>query len=307
MNLHYYDYSTYLKQKFQFKIQKISINAGMTCPNRDGRLGVGGCSFCNNLTFSPQYTHENASIEDQVKMGVSFFSRKYKEMRFLAYFQNYTNTYAPIETLISDYNRVLSLNNIEGLVIGTRPDCVSTDLLEYLKDVSRKKYVMIEYGVESTNDNTLSRINRHHNFETAKNIIIETAKYGIETSAHIILGLPGENEDCMLQHADKISFLPLKTIKLHQLQIIKDTQMAKEYENEPDKFCLFSPDNYIEFLGKFIQRLNPQICIERFVSSSPKELLVAPQWGLKNYEFATKLEKYLERENITQGQYFTIK
>lgn len=296
----YYDLGTFFRKIFPFKVQKISIHAGFTCPNRDGTKGWGGCTYCNNQTFSPGYCHTEKSVTEQIAEGVQFFSRKYPEMRYLAYFQAYTNTYAELNELRLKYEEALSYPGIVGIIIGTRPDCMPEDLLDYLSTLAKEKFVMIEYGLESTLDNTLLRINRGHTHSQSEEAIRRTAAKGIYTGAHLILGLPGESREEMLRHATLLSSLPLTTLKLHQLQLIRNTRMAKEYAEEP--FPLFDVDDYIDLVIDFMERLNPAFVIERFVSQSPKNLLVAPDWGLKNHEFTAKVNKRICERNAWQGR-----
>lgn len=300
----YYEYGEFLRERFDGKVQKISINAGFTCPNRDGTKGWGGCTYCNNQTFSPEYCHTEKSVTEQLEEGIRFFSRKYPEMRYLAYFQAYTNTYGRTDLLIRKYEEALAYPGVVGLIVGTRPDCMPEDLLDYFAELSRRKFVMIEYGLESTLDRTLARINRGHTHEESEATIRRTAAKGLYTGAHLILGLPGESRDEMLRHADVLSRLPITTLKLHQLQLIRDTRMAKEFEEDPSDFHLYTADEYIELVIDFIERLNPSIIVERFVSQSPKELLIAPDWGLKNYEFTAKVHKRIEERNTWQGRLF---
>lgn len=300
----YYDYSTYLKNFFEGRVQKISINAGFSCPNRDGKISYGGCTYCNNSTFSPAYCNSHKSVRSQVEEGIGFFAHKYANMDYLAYFQSFTNTYSTLDRLKSIYEEALSDYRIKGLVIGTRPDCVDDELLDYLSFLAKNHYVMVEYGVESTLDTTLSRINRGHSYDVSKEAIIKTANLGIQTSAHLILGLPGETKEDVLNHAIKISELPLNTLKLHQLQIISGTKMAIEYDNNPESFNLYSIEEYIDILSDFIPRVRKGIALERFVSQSPADMLIAPKWGLKNHEFKDKLDKVLTTRNITQGDYY---
>jgi radical SAM protein (TIGR01212 family) len=300
----YLNYNQVLKTEFSERVQKISINAGFTCPNRDGTKGMGGCTYCNNLTFSPEYCQSSKSIREQVEEGISFFHHKYKAQLYLAYFQSYTNTYDSLENLKAIYEEALSYPNVVGLVVGTRPDCVSGELLDYFADLARKYYVMIEYGIESTNDETLQFINRGHDYACAEKAIIETSQRGIRVGAHIILGLPKERHEMILSHADKLSHLPITTLKIHQLQLIRGTRMALQYSDHPEWFQLYTANEYIDLAIDFLERLNPAIAIERFVSQSPKELLIAPEWGLKNFEFAAKIEKQLLQRNAWQGRLF---
>ena len=298
----YREFGDFLRERFPFKAQKIAINAGFTCPNRDGSKGRGGCTYCNNQTFNPSYCQTDKSVADQLAEGVRFFSRKYPEMRYLAYFQAYTSTYGEQERLERLYEEALSYPGVVGLVIGTRPDCVPDRLLDYLARLSEQVLVLVEYGVESTLDRTLRRINRGHDFAEAEEAIRRTAARGIAVGAHLILGLPGESRDEILGHADRLSDLPLTTLKLHQLQLIRHTRMALEFERQPEDFHLFTVDEYIDLVIDFIERLDPAIALERFVSQSPKELLIAPDWGLKNYEFTARVNRRLAERDSWQGK-----
>ena len=300
----YYSFNQYLRNTFGCKVYEISINAGFTCPNRDGSKGWGGCTYCNNQTFSPEYCHTEKSVTEQLEEGIRFFSRKYPEMKYLAYFQAYTNTYDELSSLKAKYEEALSYPGVVGLIVGTRPDCMPDALLDYFTALSREKFVRIEYGLESTLDKTLLRINRGHTYEESENAIRRTAGRGIYTGAHLILGLPGESRDEILHHADRLSELPVTTLKLHQLQLIRNTRMAKEYAEHPEEFHLYTADEYIDLVIDFIEKLNPSIVVERFVSQSPKELLIAPDWGLKNFEFTAKVNKRIAERNARQGRLF---
>lgn len=304
----YNDYSTYFKSKFSERVQKISIDAGFTCPNRDGTKAKGGCTYCNNNTFNPYYCSPKKSVSTQLNEGIDFFAAKYKTQKYLCYFQAYSNTYADIEHLKNVWNEALSHPSVIGLVIGTRPDCVDNQILDYLAKLSQKYYIVLEFGIESTIDRTLNLINRCHTYADSVDAITQSANRGIETSAHLILGLPGESRDELLQHAHRISELPLSTIKLHHLQIIKHTAMNKHYAKHPEQYELFTADSYIEFIVEFIQQLKPSIIIERFISESPSNLLIAPKWGgLKNFEIVHKIEKRLKETNSWQGKLFANK
>ncbi|MBO5988972.1 MAG: TIGR01212 family radical SAM protein [Paludibacteraceae bacterium] len=300
----YRTYSDYLSSIFPTRVQKISINAGFTCPNRDGRVGVGGCTYCNNQTFNPEYCKSDKSVSQQIEEGINFFRKKYENQLYLAYFQAYTNTYGSLSELKAKYEEALSHEGVVGLVIGTRPDCVDDELLDYLSFLARNYYIMVEFGVESTNDETLKFINRGHDFEAVKRAVQAASGRGLHTCAHLILGLPKEDREMILSHADRISELPLDVVKLHQLQLIKGTVMARQFEENPEWFHLYGLDEYIGLLVDFIERLNPKFVIERFVSQSPKNLLIAPDWGVKNYEFTSKLEKELDRRDALQGRFF---
>lgn len=300
----YNDFNSFLKKHFKEKVQKISLNAGFSCPNRDGSVGYGGCTYCNNQTFNPEYCHTDKSITQQLEEGKVFFSKKYPEMKYLAYFQAYTNTYGQLESLKKKYEEALSVKDVEGLVIGTRPDCMPDALLEYLSELNRKTFLLVEYGVESINNQTLQRINRGHSFETARETIEKTAKAGIMTGAHIILGLPGEEHDELIKQTEIISQLPLTTLKLHQLQLIKGTRMADEYQKHPEQFHLYTADEYIELVIDYIEKLRPDIILDRFISQSPHHLLIAPDWGVKNYEFTDKMKKRMWERNTYQGKLY---
>lgn len=299
MNGYYNDFSTWIKSIFPYKVQKISIDAGFSCPNRDGKISYGGCVFCDNRTFNPSYCNPKKSISQQIVEGKNFFGSKYPNMKYLAYFQAFTNTYAPIDDLKRMYNEALNVDDVAGIVIGTRPDCVSDELLDYLEVLGKRTFVIIEYGVESTNDETLKRINRGHDFECSRDAIIRTHKRGILCCAHVILGLPGEDAEECIKQAQAISLLPIDILKIHQLQVIKNTKLATDYEEE--KFKVYSVDEYIHLLAEYIRNINPKIILERFVSQSPANMLIAPKWGLKNYEFTNLFVKYLKENNIRQG------
>jgi uncharacterized protein len=306
MKSRYLNYNQVVKSEFSERIQKISINAGFTCPNRDGSKGIGGCTYCNNQTFSPEYCQSIKTVGQQIEEGIAFFHHKYQSQLYLAYFQSYTNTYDSIDKLKALYEEALSYPNVVGIVVGTRPDCVNNELLDYFAGLLTRYYVMIEYGVESTNDDTLAFINRGHDYACAESAIRKTAKRGIRTGAHIILGLPNESRETILCHADKLSELPLNCLKIHQLQLVRGTKMAQQYTEHPEWFHLYSADEYIDLAIDFLEKLNPKIAIERFVSQSPKELLIAPTWGLKNFEFTDKIEKQLKERDSWQGKFFSL-
>ena len=249
----YNDFSGFLARMFPFKVQKISVNAGFTCPNRDGSKGYGGCSYCNNQTFNPAYCRTEKSVSQQLEEGKAFFARKYPEMKYLAYFQAYTNTYAELEELKRMYEEALSVEGVVGIVIGTRPDCMPDSLLDYLVELNKRTFLLVEYGIESTNDETLRRINRGHDFACTADAVRRTASRGILTGGHVILGLPGEGKEELMAQAEALSELPLTTLKLHQLQLIRGTRMALEYAKEPDSFHLYSADEYIDLVIDYIE------------------------------------------------------
>ena len=239
----YNEFPLFLKRYFPYKVQKISLNAGFTCPNRDGTKGQGGCTYCNNQTFNPEYCRTEKTIKVQLEEGKRFFAHKYPEMKYLAYFQAYTNTYAGLESLKRKYEEALSVDDVVGLVIGTRPDCMPDELLQYLENLNRQTFLLVEYGIETTCDETLKRINRGHTYADTVETVQRTAARGILTGGHVILGLPGESHDDMVSQAGVLSELPLTTLKMHQLQLIRGTRMAYEYEQNPAGFHLFNDVN----------------------------------------------------------------
>ena len=302
----YNEFSLYLKRYFPYKVQKISLNAGFTCPNRDGSKGYGGCTYCNNQTFNPDYCRTEKSIARQLEEGKLFFAHKYPEMKYLAYFQAYTNTYDELDALRRKYEEALSVDGVVGLVIGTRPDCMPDDLLYYLEALHRHTFVLVEYGIESTDNCTLRRINRGHDFRASADAVRRTAACGIPVGGHVILGLPGETHDGIVEQAGILSALPLTTLKLHQLQLIRGTRMAREYEQHPDDFHLFDLEEYIDLVIDYVEHLRPDIVLERFLSQSPKQLLIAPDWGLKNYEFNHRLQKRMKELGAYQGKKYEM-
>lgn len=294
--MEYKDFGTWIRERFPFKVQKISIDAGFTCPNRDGSISLGGCTFCDNRTFSPSFCNNQKTVTRQLEDGKAFFAHKYPDMKYLAYFQSYTNTYAGTERLKQMYEEALRVSDIVGIVIGTRPDCVSDELLDYLEELNRRTFLIVEYGIESANNETLRRINRGHTFECSRDAIVRTHRRGILTGGHIILGLPGENAQESIRQAPIISDLPLDILKIHQLQIIKGTKLALEYTREP--FHLYEVDEYIDLIINYVSALRNDLILERFVSQSPPDLLIAPKWGLKNHEFTNLLNKRLKEREV---------
>lgn len=296
----YNDYGSWIRSQFSFHVQKISIDGGFSCPNRDGKVSAGGCTFCDNRTFNPSYCNPAKSIREQIQTGKDFFARKYPTMRYLAYFQAYSNTYAPLDTLRRRYEEALSQDGVVGIVIGTRPDCVTEETLDYLEELSRRTFVIVEYGIESVDNATLKRINRGHTFECSRDAIIATHERGILTGGHIILGLPGETAADNIRQATEISALPLDILKLHQLQIIRGTQLAEDYLSKP--FKLYTADEYIDVCIRYIERLRKDLVLERFVSQSPADMLIAPKWGIKNHEFTDRLVNEMKRRRTWQGR-----
>jgi len=299
-------YSNYFRSIYGARVQKVSIDAGFTCPNRDGSKGSGGCSYCNNDAFNPSYCLPEKSVYQQIEEGVDFHKWRYSEaVSYLAYFQAFSNTYAPVETLRNLYKEALAYPGVIGLIIGTRPDCIDEEKLALIKEISEKYYVAIEYGIESCYNKTLARINRGHSFEDAVSAVERTASLGINTGAHFIFGLPGETRKEMLDQAEIISGLPLKTVKFHQLQIIKGTAMEKEFIDNPSDFELFGWEEYLEFFIYFLERLNPVLVVERFTGEAPPRFLSSVRWGKKRTDQIVNLiEKRLEEIDTWQGRLY---
>ena len=302
----YNSYSEYFKRLLGERVQKVAVDAGFTCPNRDGTKGRGGCTYCDNDSFNPSYCQPEKSITLQIGEGIEFHSRRYKRAKsFLAYFQPYSNTYASLDKLKSLYGEALQYPGIVGLVIGSRPDCVNDDILDYIAELSRSYYVILELGLESCYDKTLQKINRGHSWAESEDAIQRAASRGIKVGAHMIFGLPGESREEMLAEADIISALPLDNIKFHQLQIIKKTRMALDYIEHPESFNLFTMEDYLTFMVSFLEKLNPAFVVERFAGEVPPRFLVSAPWSnLRNDAFNRLLEKRLEELNTWQGRLY---
>ena len=305
-NRRYNSYSDWFSTLFGRRVQKVSINAGFTCPNRDGTLGSGGCTYCNNEAFIPAYCTPDISVTEQLKRGIAFHRRRYRRAEnFLAYFQAYTNTYAAMERLKSLYDEALSYPGVLGIVIGTRPDCISSEMLDYLAEMSRDYFVLIEYGIESTNDDVLRHINRGHDFASSVRAVTETAGKGIYTGAHLIFGLPGESRAQIIDSAATISALPLSSVKIHQLQLVKGTLMAKEYRNNPERFDLYTLEEYLDLVIAFCERLSPSLMIDRVSGEVPPRLLDDPrEWHRRSNEIIGLFETLLERRDTWQGRLY---
>ncbi len=293
-------------KEFGSRIQKVSINAGFTCPNRDGSVGTGGCTFCNNKGFNPSYCHDGSTITTQIDKGINFLKRRYKKAKtFVAYFQAYSNTYDKLENLKILYEEALSHPDISGLAIGTRPDCIDKDKLNYLRLLAKKHIISVEYGVESCYENTLLKINRGHTFEDSRRAIYMTAEQGLHTTIHLILGLPGESREQMLAQSKIISELPVNAVKFHQLQIVKDTAMATEYITNPGAFHFFEMQEYVEFMVQFLELLRSDIAIERFAGEVPPDYNLRKSWQMMRSDQITNLiEARLEEKNTWQGKLY---
>lgn len=318
----YNSFVGYFKRKYGERLQKIVLDAGFTCPNRDGKVGRGGCTYCDNAAFHPSYSTVGKSLHQQMDEGIEFHKVRYRTTEhYLAYFQSYSNTYAPLEKLRSLYEEALSHPQVVGIVIGTRPDCVDEQKLDYLAALSRGEVlegwsrclagdevrtapvVIVEYGVESCYEETLRRINRGHDFETSERAIRMTADRGLDVGVHFILGLPGETRRMMLDSCSLINSLPVRSVKFHQLQIVKGTRMEKEFAECPQDFERFSLDEYLDFFVDMLERLRPDLSIERFVGEVPPRFVNETPWGLiRNVELLRLLDQRLEARQTWQGR-----
>ncbi len=294
----YRSFSGYLNSIFGGRVQKIAVNAGLGCPNRDGSVGTSGCIFCNNAAFNPSYAFGGGSITKQLQAGVRFFKDRGEVKGYLPYFQSFSNTYGPTDRLVSLYEEALSFPGTLGLVIASRPDCLADELMDYFerrfgcKAPDGHPFLLLELGVESTNDKTLEKINRGHDFACFERAVLNASSRGIAVGAHLILGLPGEGPEDYLEHARRLSALPLTTLKLHQLQVIKGTALARTYEEDPDSLKLMTAEEYSRIVSLFVDNLREDIVLDRFVSETPQDMVIAPAWGLKPSEFAELLKNF---------------
>ncbi|MBQ3613967.1 MAG: TIGR01212 family radical SAM protein [Bacteroidales bacterium] len=318
----YNSFVGYFKRRYGERLQKIVLDAGFTCPNRDGKVGRGGCTYCDNAAFHPSYSTAGKSLRQQMDEGIEFHKVRYRTTEhYLAYFQSFSNTYAPLERLVSLSVEALEHPDVVGIVIGTRPDCVDDEKLDFLAALSRGEVlkgwkrslagepdrtapiVIVEYGIESCYDATLERINRGHGFEIAKSAVEMTAARGLDVGAHFILGLPGETRQMMLDSCSIINALPIRSVKFHQLQIVKGTRMEKEYAEKPQDFVRFTLEEYLDFFTDMLERLRPDLFIERFVGEVPPRFVNETPWGLiRNVELIRLLEKRLEERSTWQGR-----
>ncbi len=301
------EYSAYIRKTFGERVQKISVNTGLGCPNLDGNLSFDGCTYCNNSSFSPFYCKPDKSIREQLTEGIDFFAKKYKSQKYLAYFQSYTNTYTSDTDFANMMNEALDTKGVVGLVVATRPDSISETQIELLDTLAKSNYVNLEFGIESSLDRTLRRINRGHDAQSTINAFAACKGKHFHTGAHLIFGLPGESELEILSHADFINSLQPNSLKLHQLQVLKGTAIADEFKQVPEDFVNFTVDSYIELVIRFLEKLNPNIVMERFTSESPKIIIISPDWGgLKNFEFVETLRKQMILHGNFQGKKFKI-
>ena len=298
-SLPYNDYGRWIRQRMGMRMQKLPVNAGFNCPNRDGRLSTQGCSFCDNTSFTPPYCQPNASITQQLEAGKRFFSRKYPNTGYLAYFQSFSNTYADTDILRERYEEALAVEGIRGLVVSTRPDCLSTSCLDYLEELSHRTFLTVEIGIESMNDSTLMNLNRQHDTRCVLQATEALASRSIITCGHVILGLPQESEEEMLRQAQQISQLPIQILKIHQLQVLRGTALAKCWEQ--GDVHVSTPEEYLSLLAQYICRLRSDLVLERFFSSSPIPMVIAPQWGIRPSILNNKLTELMREKGWHQG------
>ena len=298
--------SGYFRRTFGSRIQKLSVNAGFSCPNRDGTLSYGGCTFCSNEAFTPSYCRPGKSVRQQLQEGIEFHRNRYRQAdRYLAYFQSFSNTYAPLDRLKTVFAEAFELPEVAGIIVGTRPDCIDGRKLDYLAELAQRYYVTIEYGIESCYDKTLQEINRGHDFDCALRAVEATAARGIPVGAHFILGLPGETRAMMQDQVGRINALPLTTVKFHQLQIFKGTRMAEMYREHPADFQFFGVDEYIDFVIDLLERIRPDLVLERFASEAPPRYQAGPTWGLiRNEQLWSRFECRLRERDTFQGALF---
>ena len=299
----YRRYSDYFRSLFGRRVQKLSVDAGFTCPNRDGSLSTGGCTFCNNSAFTPSYCRPDKSVRQQIDEGIAFHRWRYREAaKYLVYFQAYSNTYAPVETLRERYTEALAHPDVIGIVVGTRPDCIDQEKLDLLAELARERYVAVEYGIESVYDSTLLHVNRGHDFATAERAVRMTAERGLHTGAHFILGFPDETDRMIVDSAAVINRLPLTTVKFHQLQIMRGTPLADEYDAHPERFRTWSIGEYIDLFIELLRRLRPDLVVERFAGEAPPRYHHTEGWGLvRNETLWGMLDRRLEELDATQG------
>lgn len=302
----YKSFAKYLKNEFGQRVQKISINLPFSCPNKDGSKGIGGCIYCDNASFLPEYTLSKKTVLEQINEGILYFNKKYPSQLYIAYFQNYTNTFASPEKLFDIYLQACKHEKVVALSISTRPDCINDEIIKVLKEINQKKRVFIEIGIESTYNKTLNIINRCHKYDDVVNAVKKLHENNIWVTGHLIFGLPGENISDVVQHAKNVSASAINSIKLHQLQILKNTALHKMFLENRNFVTPLSLEEYIRWAIRFLEHLSPNIYIERFTSESPKDKVIAPNWNqIKNYQVVEIIKKEMIKQKTFQGkEYF---
>jgi len=301
-------FSEYIRKRFGSRVQKLTIDAGFTCPNRDGSKGRGGCTYCDNNAFNPSYCEPEKSIADQINLGIEFHQKRYnKSTSYMAYFQAYSNTYGELDVLKKRYSEALENEKVVGIVIGTRPDCVDNEILDYLAELNEKTYLTLEFGIESCYDETLLRINRGHDYKTTQKAFEESHRRGIRTGGHMIIGLPGETREMILKEAEILSELKLNQLKFHQLQFVKGTQMGKDFLLNPNNYHEFERQEYLELMVDFVEKLDPEIVIERIAGETVKQYNLRHSWGVRYDIILNEFEKLLEQKDSWQGKQYINK
>ncbi len=299
--------SNAIKKEFGSRVQKVTIDAGFTCPNRDGTKSTGGCTFCNNDAFSPSYCQPEKTVKQQIEEGIRFHEKRYRSAdKYLAYFQAYSNTYKPVDELRKLYFEALEQDKVVGLIIGTRPDCMNYEIYNLLEEINEKFYVVVEFGIESVFNSTLETINRGHTFKESKEAILETAKRGILCGGHIIFGLPGETREMMLESAKTLSTLPLESLKFHQLQIVKGTRIGDDYLLNPNNYKQFELEEYVEFISQYLSILSPKIIVERLAGETQPGLNLGKTWNIRYDQVLQRVEKYMEQMDLWQGKFYNV-
>lgn len=297
----YYSLNYFLRQKFGEKVFKISLDAGFTCPNRDGTAGYGGCIFCS-ARGSGDFAGTKENLVEQFFEVKEMMHKKWKEGKYIAYFQAYTNTYAPVEVLREKYEAVLNIDGVVGLAIATRPDCLPEDVLDLLDEINKKTYLWVELGLQTIHEDTAKLINRGYPLETYINAIEELKKRNIDVVTHVILGLPGEDKKRILETVDFVAHTNTQGIKLHLLHLMKGTRLVELYKRGELKFL--SMDEYVDLIVDCIERLPEDMVVHRLTGDSPRSLIIEPLWSLKKWEVLNAIDKKFEERDTWQGKYF---
>jgi hypothetical protein len=295
----YYQFGEYLKERFGCKVYKVTIDAGFTCPNRDGRLGWDGCAYCNNMGFSANTRRTPLPIREQVERGMAFMRKRYKAEKFIAYFQAYTNTYAPIDTLRGYYNAALEFEDIVALSIGTRPDCVPEPVLDLIEGYQATHEVWVEYGLQSIHDRTLHCVNRGHDYATFLDALERTKKRDMKVCVHVILGLPGESHEDMMATAREVGQMDIDSLKIHLMHVLKDTPLEKDFVE--GRFAPLEFDEYVSLVCDFLEYIPSNVSIQRLTADGPRSILLAPKWATRKRKTIAAIDAELERRGSCQG------
>lgn len=298
----YNTYRPYIKEKLGYRVNKLSVDMGFTCPNRDGNLAIGGCVYCNNDSFVPPYARARYSMDQQISNGMTYLRKRFKAEKFIIYFQSYTNTYDSVDKLEEMYREALKYDDVIGIAVGTRSDCIDEEKLSMFEEIAKEYYVCLEYGIESIYDKTLDYMNRGHDYQSVLDAIEMSKGRGFEIGAHIIVGMPTETKEEMLQMADEVSSLGIDVFKVHNLHIVRNTPLARMYKENP--FELFGFEEYVSFVVDFLERLSPEMIIERLFTDTPHQLLIAPDWGKSHLQILQAIEAELEKRDTYQGRFY---